>query len=453
MQEAILQQYGDSLPEVSPLELEAILKAFPRTKVLLNHTETQLEYYSTIPVHNIHPKDSRRELFYKAIKDLAAPFFEREVIEEGIRQLRQDFTVSSTEHLNSLSEFFSLNSAFGQAIYREGKQQNALITFACATVKNDNILESRSLFVNMEKVRMLSKKYQEHMVLAAPQMDNSLFIKNLQQSLQKENISADSSQLIQTWCNNFISECKHCTQLWENIVIFNKLFWNSLLQRNKLILAENYIMLPQEILVRNALLAMLEAREENWLYSMLLDEEQLRLLEELFDGIRTCWERGTYKGTFLFWGNKNGQPVSLMLNQNRFISEDGSINIPVSREDLQFALLQEKIIPAGNLCFLYLYFYLGLRMFGGILQIQYLPEMKERFLAKNIFGLPASELEIVKNTDAELYLNLEQRLISRGGLTRLTEQIPEHYFELYKDYTIDYEIRGCLGYLGELLST
>lgn len=450
----VLQQEGtmpapesDMIVPLSEKEIERLCALYPESHRLLSIQGSQELYYTSIEPHSAPLNDSRRAFFTKALDHLLHTTYPPSLLpDEGV--MGQDLTFSTAEHLNSITEPFTLNTVYNQALYKKSKKSPSLLTLACATIKVNHLLSPRSLYIGQGKAHLLKKKHREKMVLYAPPLDEEYARKNIAQGVVNLPLETQD-KIVQWWDANlpFISECH---TFWEQICILNQRIWKQIVSLNNLHLADNYLMIPQEVVVKESLLRLFGTTEENWFTEVLFAKEKRDTLVSVLDGVRGCWDLTSDKGTFLFWANVNGRPVPLRYAHGALISEVHHIRIRFHREEITDALREDRIIPATSLSLLYLYFYLGYQIFGGVLQCQYLPVMQRRIHQGNPLALTADELERIEKMRPDLYLNFEERTVSSGGMLRLIDPLPSGAFNEYKGRSFRHEIQGCLGYLLEI---
>jgi hypothetical protein len=364
--------------------------------------------------------------------------------------LEKAFLASSAEHQSAIAHPESLNVVFNQALYRQEHGHDCLVVLSCGTVKLDNEVFSRGLYVRQGKVPFLPASHQNQMTLMAPPMRLDFFEKNLREALAGEADGGRLRDLALSWWRQAADELAPMDRLWKQISALNASLWRHRDAASRPP-AGDYYMLPIERVVAEALAHDLEHGQQGWLHRGILEPSARLHLYETLSGVRSCWERHEGWGTFLFWGvDKKGRPVNLLLSGSRLVSKAGDIEVELAPGPLLEALRNETLIPASNLCFLYTSLYLGMSLFGGILQVNYLPEMQRRLLEGGREHLSSEEYEVLAKVKTDLYVNFETRSITAGGLLSLLDAPQEEAWEEYRQRDFVDEMQGCLRFLHSL---
>ncbi len=443
----------DYLEFLSKEEITHLLTEFPETQRLLEVKGSTEDYFNQLRPVELSPNDNRRDHFVKSLSDTVRRVHGHNIADSLEAQLPGDFTASTAEHLNSLTEPYTLNTVYNQAIYRKARLSENLLTLACATVRLNNLLEPRSFFLGTQKIHFLSEKKRKEMVLCVPAFDPQPVRQKFEKALPKVVKSKIQQEKIMQWWDDCIGEISSFERFWEQVCAMNRIFWESLVKLNDLPLPSGFIMVPSTVVVRDGLIREIdEGQEDSWLLNALLYPRELERLISCLNGVRSCWSSNDNSGTILFWANVNRKPIPLVYQKGHLISERFNIAIPVEKDALREALITERIVPASSLSMLYLFFYLGLNIFGGLLQIQYLPVMQKRILDENPLGLDPHDYNMIRKLRPDFYLNFEIRTISEGGLLRIVEPIEKGAFDQYKKRSFQGEIQGCLRYLYDLAS-
>lgn len=138
------------------------------------------------------------------------------------------------------------------------------------------------------------------------------------------------------------------------------------------------IYLPQEKIAA-ALFIKHHLKSNTILHRIVFDASIRTLYLKKFEGITGA--HSNRAGSHLFWALTNSQRVALRIQQNRLVSEDKDISIPLTPKAIQKALLTKQLMPTMGFTLTLLSFYYGLACAGGFSQVNYLSEMKTAYLA------------------------------------------------------------------------
>ncbi len=151
--------------------------------------------------------------------------------------------------------------------------------------------------------------------------------------------------------------------------------------------------LLKDELSRGSLLAKLLTTETGW-----------QMLERFFGGLHGAWDREG-RGTFLFWAvSKTRRRVGLCREGRFAVAAD--VRLELTPEGIGAALERGNIFSGTLLNFLALSCVSGLSCVGGFNQVNWLTEVRSRFLqlladpAVEGLGVPASEIETVQRRAA-----------------------------------------------------
>jgi hypothetical protein len=440
------------LPDLSPGELGTIAQRFPHSRALLDVDSTIKGYYQGLRIDESRFRIDRAQVFLRVagryIDDLLPPGLSA----GAVGQLASSPIASTAEHMASNTNPQTLNVVINQALYRRYRNEEYVLALACTALRLDNILLSGDLFIGDHKVHLLSRKYDRTLVAEAPPVDCEYVAQNIAATAARGDgvVRARAAELLDWWDAAY-RKIAHLDSYWKQLTVLNHAYWKELVGSNHLDLPDEYICLPVCVLVRDAMIADLEAGRGGWIYDLLFDPRRRDAAYRTFDGVRSCWESRTQSGTFLFWTmNRKGEPKPMAYQDGVLKSEGVAGELALTPESVLAALRSGKVYPASFLFISYLGFYLGLQLFGGILQVQYYPEMRQRILTGNPLGLADEDLALIRSLRADLYLNFEKRELSDGGLLKLYCPQPPDVFHKYLERSFRQEIMGCVGYLMEL---
>jgi hypothetical protein len=444
---------SDQLQPITSGELERVHGAFPHMRSQTAVSKSLRQYYRDVSVPLPFDRSSARfdglraGLSHTLGEVLARP---AEACDKLLTAFEKAFLASSAEHQSSISHPESMNVVFNQALYRQEHGHDCLVALACGTVKLDNEVFSRGMLVRQDKVPFLPASHQNQMTLVAPPLRRDFFEKNLLEALAGAADGGRLRDMAMAWWSQAASELASMDRLWKQLSMMNASLWRHCGAALRPPVGD-YYMLPIERLVAEALAHDLEHGRRGWLHRALLESPARTYLHEALSGVRSCWDHREGWGTFLFWSvDKKGRPVNLQLSGTRLVSKAGDVEVELAPGPLIEALRGERLIPASNLCFLYMSLYLGMSLFGGILQVNYLPEMQRRLLESGREYLSSEEYDVLAEVKTGLYVNFETRSITAGGLLSLLEPPPPEVWEEYGQRGFVDEMQGCLRFLHSL---
>jgi len=423
---------------------EKILEFFPNTKALFEIKGSIKDYYKSIEIKTSSHLNSRRSSFYNAIRCTGSSLFPLSVIENVLKELSEIPIASSAEHVCAITNPEILNTILGQTVFRVHKEQTCIISFAGAGLKLCNELDSRFFYINSEKkVSLLPGSKKNMIIFTAPAID-VFSLKEKIKNIFSDDLSTSQSSILLQWLFPLLDKMSEFQSFWEQISFFNYKFWNLISSNTSIELPKNLVMLPIEKLVGDALIDDINESKNSWVTQTLFSQEKRNILHTGLNGNRSCWDTEKNKGSFLFWGvDTKNRPVRLLLKNNKLVSKDQSIVINFEKEAIVHALSTKQIYPAASLCFIYCSFYLGLNFFGGIFQIQYLPDMLEKFCSlAEVLSLSVEDNKILHSIKADLYVNFETSEIAKCGLLRVLEPISELEWGKYTNHRFLTEIQG-----------
>lgn len=440
------------LPDLSPGQLAAIAERFPHTRDLLTVDTTVSGYYQGLALDQSRYRPDRAEVFLRVLARYTDDLLPAGLSAGAVAQVGSSPVLSTAEHMASDTNPQTLNVVINQALYRRQRDQRYVIGLACTALRMDNVLLSGELFIGDHRVHLLSRKYDRTLVAQAPPVDYEYVARNIRAASAKGEgaVRARAADLLDWWEAAY-QEIAHLDAFWKQLTVLNHAYWRDLVASNHLDLPGEYICLPVCVLIRDVMIAELEAGRRGWIYDLLFDPRRRDAAYRAFDGVRSCWESRTRSGTFLFWTmNGKGEPKPMRYQDGVLTSEGVAGELALTPESVLAALRSGTIYPASFFFIAYLGFYLGLQLFGGILQVQYYPEMRQRILAGNPLGLADDDIALIRSMRADLYLNFEKRELSDGGLLKLYCPQPPDVFHQYLERPFHREIMGCVGYLMEL---
>jgi len=259
------------------------------------------------------------------------------------------------------------------------------------------------------------------------------------------------------------------SDLSSQITTINYRLWPTLFHRasrdSNALPIPDLIYLEIETLVAEILLAH-HLEGASLLHDILFEERSKNLVLKHFNNIPGAFSVENNSGTYLFWGmDEKLRRVRLTLKDAMLVSEDQSIQVPMTPEGLRAALMSKKIFPSMALCYLTVSLYYGMKCLGGFCQVHDLTLMKEAWIkllqergdaeeataleplqTKELGGdgmvlayfktvqntlVPATGIDMALesvNTSYEAYVDLSRRVTLSEAMNSL---LPEMYTVLY----------------------
>lgn len=435
------EEYIRNTLSITQAEYDYIRNDFPQLSNLLEFKGTTYEYYQLLSRKLSERKHIHRERllnFTKIIKSLAKSLYGQQNSEILADTFLKSSLVSTAEHHSFLTQL--INPVLNQAYLRSLLKNEACIVFSCATVKLNDSTQPRKINFKDVYVPVLSNKYTKYMIINCPSFNEHEFLTRLQL-----NIEEDVDAVKDWWPFTFYHEGGGGL-LWKQISIFNNKFWQSALSEELAqIMPLHYFMLPQEEVVRLAILDEFDHGKLGWLVSIIINPDACALLLEALDGVDACWNIKLKKGSFLFWHVVDNNRIPLTLVGKHLQSHCGSIRIPIDKDTLEKELRSMNLIPTASLSIIYISLYLGVDVLGGPFQINYLSKIQELLIKNfcNIFN--EKDMLIVKSVHSNLYVNFNKtKPAVIGGLYRVHSKILKQQFTNLMDEKLIEVIQGSI---------
>lgn len=290
-------------------------------------------------------------------------------------QLDTEYSVSTADHHGSISHAFFLNGNIFQGLHNRSKGYSNILVFSCASISLNNASFPRGqLYTSggvIKHLPIFSLKYKHHPVY-------SLRAYNIEEAERlRGGLGKINAKLGETLGNIYGSaDVLESRDFSEQIAKTNLALWKLLPEQQDL----NLVCISQEELVSRLILTHhLDANQPTEIYNLLFNEEWQEKFTQFFADIPGAFFKD--KGTFIFWGIKDGHRVRLKREDGFLVSEDPAVelSIALNAESVAQALDNKSIMPSMALSFITLSFYYGLKCGGGINQIGYLTQMKEAY--------------------------------------------------------------------------
>jgi hypothetical protein len=406
------------------------------------------EFYSQYTQPFAAPSEKRRDELLDVVEIEARKVFTDEDVTSMIQGLRQNYLVSTAEHHASITYSQQLNVVYNQFLIQR-QHKLPVISLSCGTTTLENELYPRGVFYEYEKLPFLSKNYKSAFACDAPPINEVTFPGRIKELLKMDKIGQEDAEFLRDWFENEYEHLRGYSSLSKQISVLNKRLWKGMIDESLHYENFNYFMIPAEDIVINWLQREMNQPNPSWVFQAMFEPNRRAKMTEAFNGTRLCWDLETGKGTYLFWAyNAKKRPSQMHLSGDRLRSECGTVDIPMTPQGIYLALKNEQIVPASSLCCLYMAFYGGLTMMGGILQVNYLSDMKRVLLQENNpLGLSEQDLQVIRETKTNLYANFQGLPWNEGGLKRLNNKLTAEGLAEYEAYDHFSQIQECLDFL------
>jgi len=334
--------------------------------------------------------------FINIVRDETSRRLGASVASSVAEQLEKYYYASTIDHYGPVYHPWVLNfNLISSQVYLESEDPilKNIISLSCANVSLNNIYFPRGFSFSSNVAGSL--KSHRLSLLPSNSHGSSVFGFRAYLSSEVDKIirvvrelfsSGEISLEIKNKLEKLINDVYGSKELFdfkyftEQITRTNYYLWNKILgERNKKI---NFVYLEQE-LITTELLIKHHLNNNTILSKILFNERGREILEKYFDGSSKAFSLSNKTGTFLFWGlRKNGgvNRSQLWARDGKLVSDDGFFSIPLEPEEIVEALRNGSIVPSVLLVFLTICFYYGVTCFGGLGQINYLPEMKDLYV-------------------------------------------------------------------------
>lgn len=431
-------------------QIAELLERYPDMEEIVSFAGSIGAFYQRFDQPFPAPSEARRQQLLRAVETRARKVFSKQDVQSISQALQTNFLVSTAEHHASLTYWQTFNVALNQFLIQR-QHRLPLICLSCGTTTLDNELFPRGVFYQHEKLPFLTKSHRNYFALDAPPINQATYRGRVRELLKKAVINEQEAAFLEQWLAGELTVLSRWQTLSTQISVLNQRLWTAMVHEDIRYPGCDYFMIPAEEVVEELLQAELGAEETSWVYKALfLPEKRAQLLQAL-NGTRLCWDLATRKGTFLFWGyNAQRRPVQLFVEDTVLVSECGTIRIPLVPEAISAALHNRQIVPASSLCCLYLTFYCGLTLMGGILQVNYLGDMQRRLVDQNPLALSAFDLDVIQSRKINLYANFQGLPWNEGGLRKIVDKFTPADLEEYQRFDHLTQLHECLDYLAQV---
>ncbi len=366
---------------------KTVWKHKPVLKILIQnkgHLSISKYYRENHPV----PKNkTRQQELISVIKEKVTSLINKEVSKTVEKELRKNFFASTADHHQPLCHPFFLNSNLVQSYANSEKGLKNILILACSDISLNNSSYPRGIFfhdkeLNEVRLPFFSLKYRHRPIFGL-------------QSYQKERLETIPETLKPIFLNKRVTNSKTYS---DQITIINFELWRRIPGEHE----TNLIYLNQEEIV-SSLIRKYHLKEPTVINQIIFNPTFRRLFLKHFKNIIGAFNTKHQKGTFLFWGLKDGKRISLTLEGEKLTSKDG-FNLLLEPRSTRTSITKGEIIPSMALSFITLSFYYGLPCGGGFSQVNYLEEMKVAYLKMlNETGKFKKEIDQTKKIPTNIF--------------------------------------------------
>ncbi len=396
-----------------------------KTFIEENGEKTFFEYSKSHIRENRNPtiKERKKELHGEVYAEIA-PLLGSKIAKSVIKQMKDNYSVSTIQHSVPLGHPYILSAVFNNATPYMGGTfpylQNVIVLANSLASFNNYSFPKADILHLLENVKLESRQFSffgqtreaSPTIFQEPfgEEEISEIKKRIMQIRQegkigKEELSNLLSIIEEVYSSpHVLSQKSYLDQLTVlNFYLF-KIFMKGYSKN-----VPNLVFLSQELLTLRLLLTY-HMHEETILGKLLFDPKFHKIFLKEFDGLNGAFSIERDKGTFLFWAYPKGARYRerMMLVDGVLKSTDSEYELILSPENVRIAIQNNEIIPSTSLVFITLAFYYGLFLGGGIAQVKNLKSLKRAYEALLEEADQKEEISVVSN------LNVSNLIISRA---------------------------------------
>lgn len=377
------------------------------------------------------------DVFAKALEAQVKKLYP-DMAQKIVSQLQTWPLVSTIDHLGILNHPFFINS---NLIFSLRQHQKFLICLPTAGVSLNNSSYPGCLMRhdeqgNIRRISFFPDRLKNLPVFSALPINKA--------SLDKINLAKDLQVLL--FNDELIFNFAHFS---EQACALSSRFWQLIFPA-----APKLIYLPLEDLVSRVIVEIVAPQSDHLLHQLFFTQAGWQLLEKYFRGLKGAFDippRGS--GSFLFWGiDARGNRLRLFREGLR-IKDKRFFDLELKPDAISAVLNNKQIYPTSLICFLILLYY-RITCLGGFNQVNWLSEIKEKFIqllkelgetgeAERIAKIPTDNF--AEGNLSFLYQN--GKLIKPAGWDIFSlgdKQIYEKYQNLGKTITVAESIETLL---------
>lgn len=381
------------------LKQAVFLKRPVLNDIIKNHGQKSVfEYVKSYVARKYQPLNLDRQAeLIEVIKEETAKRLGERVAESAAAQLKDFYYVSTTDHYGPMYHPWVFNfNLITSAVYLEESTRNLknVITLACSNVSLNNFSFPRGFAFHsditgenrLNRFSFLPSNAHSYPVYGFrgfTEDEIKKVKKSLHEATQKKQIRPEEEQKAANLIGEIFGDKEILTGTCysDQVTRANSILWKKILPNTRKKI--NFVYLEQEWIVARLLIEK-HLNEKTTISRIIFDNQSEELLMKYFAGLPEMFSRRDKLGTYLFWAqpkkSKAGNRLRLWKEDGFLVSEDGSYKVELAPESLERALKSKELIPSVLLTFIVLCFYYGLKCFGGLGQINYLPLLKEAYV-------------------------------------------------------------------------
>lgn len=374
------------------------------------------KYFNKVQPINV-PRQRQEELIQVLREKTAEVIGQAEAKSLG-QELKNNYFAGTADHHGPIGHPFFLNSNLVQTIINQENGLKNTLVLACSSISLNNSSYPRGVFFHDEKLEekrlpffSLSQKQKSIFNLEAYKKNT---IENLARRVNNKKVKMVLNKIY------LRKDVLKLSGFSDQITKTNFELWREFFGSDSNLIYLNLEEITNQLILKHHL------EKETIINKIIFDPQFQDLFSKNFDGIEGAFSSNKPKGTFLFWGLRQGKRLHLKKQGGRLMSLDGTYSLGLNKEALRKAMAKKEIMPSMALAFTVVSFYYGLTCAGGFSQINYLEEMKKAYL-KILERFDKKEKKWVKKIPTNIfrgefnlvYLALKKKMIPGSFLDLL----------------------------------
>ncbi len=384
--------------------------------------------------------------FVNVVRSLLLDIYGEETTNEIIGQLQINPLVSTIDHHGILNHPFFVNS---NLFFSQRQNLKYLICFSTAGISLNNSSWPGCLAVNgklgLKRFSFFSDKDKTGAVLAIAASKPENVEKALKKIYEDRELEPQEKERLWQLVKELFSDLTifNCPSFASQASILSARLWKKIFPT-----APEVVYLPIEEITATIIVEIITKEKDHFLHRLFFTRKGWELVEKFFDGTLGAFT-STHKGSFLFWGiDENRRRVHLHREESRIKNQESSFEL--NPENIARALDERRLYPGSLVCFLVMLYY-QITALGGFNQVNWLTNIKERFLALL--------KEMGEQSIAQRIMDIPTTNFAEGNLAfmyqknRLIKPSAIDLFLSGKDYYPRYQILAKQMTLGESLES
>lgn len=311
------------------------------------------------------------------IKALLLETYPADLTEKILLQFSSNPIASTIDHHGILNHPFFINS---NLIFGQKQNLKYLLCLTTSGISLNNSSWPAGLLLTgadgkLKRLSFFPDKIKTHPVLGAKALAPRDLDKIFYQIQADAQLSGAEKEKLRDLLENLFSDGKiySLPDFSRQASVLSMRLWDKIFSN-----APAVVYLPLEDLVSRVLINIVAKNSDHFLHSLLFTEDGWNLTEKYFRGAAGGFGNGQ-KGSFLFWGLDAFGRRTRIYRQGLTLSDGELMTFNLSADGLAAALGDKKLYPTSLVCFLVLLYY-NVTCVGGFNQVNWLSEIKQRFL-------------------------------------------------------------------------